>query len=279
MNQDRINNKESENFDDQVLTSLSALATVDDIESLIAKYKEVIKEKNYEIEQYKESNYLLEQFAISVAHDIKSPIRTISSFAKLLELNINSDEEDSNEQATEFLMFIQKATADLGKLVTETLSNVKVGSSELSKEYFDPEELIEYVLKKISTQIEATDCSVEIDNIPKSVYANRLMIDSVLQNLISNALKFKKEEALLLQISGKENEDSWVLSISDNGIGVSEKKAELIFCQFVKLNQEIEGNGIGLSTCMRIMKRHGGDIWLDSEVGVGSTFHIRIPKV
>ena len=219
----------------------------------------------------------LEQFAFSVSHDLKSPLRSISGFSQLL-LKRYREQLDTN--AREYLDLIVSNTASMTDLINGVLEYARLGQAELN---FDPVSLTEVMDKVISNL--AGHLRPQQDHIVVGpglpvVYGHRAQLTQLLQNLVENGLKFNESPAKEVNITATEEADHWLLCVQDNGIGIAPTYHEQIFSIFKFLNdrRQYSGNGIGLAVCRRIVERMEGRIWVESATGAGARFFIQLPK-
>lgn len=242
----------------------------------------IIKEKNLQIaeknQQLEQSNTELEQFAYIASHDLKEPLRTIKSYANLLQKRYPQLQEKS---AGEFFYFITDATDRMTNLLTELLTYSRVNKRELPLDQCSTSDLLLSVSNSLHNQLKENNAKLIINEkeMPE-VLANKTQLGQLFQNLISNAVKFRNGKAPEVEINCTDKEMEFQFSIKDNGIGIAEEFKDKIFEMFQRLHTrtEFEGTGIGLATCKKIVERHGGKIWVESEVGQGSTFYFTLPK-
>jgi len=229
------------------------------------------KAKN-ELEQ---KNKELGQFAHIVSHDLKEPLNSLAGLLGLLE---NECEGKLDEKAKEIFSLISKSTARMKNLIRDILDYSSIGQ-EKEKTYVDCNKLVEDIKEDLQTIIKETNASIEFGDLPVvKGYPTELRL--LFQNLISNAIKFcKPGVAPKIIISAKE-QNGWTFAIQDNGIGIADANQEKIFAIFKRLHSrsEIDGTGIGLTHCKKIVELHKGKIWVDSRPGKGSTFCFTIPK-
>jgi len=164
-------------------------------------------------------------------------------------------------------------------MIQALLEYSRVGTRGKPLEPTDCGEVLDRVLRDLQLSIEENEAVVTHDSLP-TIPIDDMQIGQLFQNLISNAIKFRNEEPPHVQITAKEQGENWLLSVHDNGIGIDPEYQDRIFVIFQRLHEreEYPGTGIGLSVCKKIVERHGGKIWVDSEVGKGSIFHFTIPK-
>ena len=180
--------------------------------------------------------------------------------------------------AEEFIRYAVDGATRMQRLIQDLLALSRVGSRHLEFLPTDCEALLDQALTALKATIEETDALVTHDPLP-TVKADALQLIQLFQNLIGNALKYRAEDRPYVHISGDREGDTWVFSVRDNGIGIDPKYAERVFEVFERLHGEAEypGTGIGLAICKKIVERHDGRIWVESEPGKGATFFFTIP--
>ncbi len=237
-----------------------------DTQSKLEAYTKQLEHKNQE----------LEQFAYIVSHDLQEPLRTVNSTIYMLKKELGQ----TSTAVEEYISFALGSTARMNGLIVNILDYSRLGSSRrLSK--IDCKDLVQNVLSDLKSKIEETQAIIEIDkNLPVvSGYETELRL--LFQNLINNALKFRKEDiAPIIKIGVVENDEYYTFGVKDNGIGIKEKDYNKIFQIFHRLHSQsrYEGSGIGLAHCKKIVELHEGRIWVESVFGEGSTFYFTLPK-
>jgi light-regulated signal transduction histidine kinase (bacteriophytochrome) len=222
-----------------------------------------------------EMNSRLDSFANVAAHDLKSPLRTISGFSDLL-LGKLSKTLDSD--SVDFLNRIKTSASRLTRLI-ETLLEFSVKIEEIKMESVDLSIVIKNVLSDISEVIKNSKTIVKVESLPL-VKGNEIQLYQVFLNIISNSIKYsKKSIEPIIYIRGGKKEENFFIEVEDNGIGFDQKKAELIFQPFERLvgYDEYEGFGIGLATVKKIISNHKGSVEVKSIIGEGSVFIIYLP--
>ncbi|MEN9685796.1 MAG: hypothetical protein RLZZ28_1582 [Bacteroidota bacterium] len=222
------------------------------------------------------SNVELEKFAYIASHDMQEPLRMITSFLQLFKKKY-ADQID--ETAEQYIHFAVDGAERMKKLIMDLLEYSRVGSNKDDLAEIDTNELLQEVLKIFSARIEELHASISIGHLPK-MKANRTQIFQLFQNLIGNALKYHSGEDVQISVNVQEEATQYVFSVKDNGIGIKPIFFEKIFILFQRLHHknEYSGTGIGLAICKKIVDRHGGKIWLESEPGKGSCFYFSINK-
>jgi PAS domain S-box-containing protein len=241
----------------------------------ITSRKQAEEELGQSIKELARSNAELEQFAYVVSHDLQEPLRMVSSYVQLLAQRYQ-DRLDSN--ANDFIAYAVDGAARMKKMITDLLAYSRVGRQG---EEFAPI-ACEAVLNEARANLEAaiTESSAEINHGPlPTVLGNSYLLVHLFQNLVGNAIKFRTKEPPRIQVSAKLDEQGWLFSVSDNGIGLNQQDADRIFMVFQRLHgrEEYPGTGIGLAISKKIVEHHGGRIWVESEPGKGATFHFTIP--
>lgn len=247
-------------------------------ETKVIESEDLLRHKNKELERYIESNISLENFANIASHDLKSPLRTILSFTQLLEREIKDDLSDKNKI---FFSHIIKSSKNMQVLIDNILLFSKLSAVELNIEEIVFQPFLDFTITQIQDEVNASNSIIRFKNIPQFIRTDKVKVGQVLQNLIRNGIKFKRPNTKPeITISIVNQDTHWQINVEDNGIGIEEKYVDEIFQIFKRLNRkgDYPGSGIGLSTCQKIVKSFGGEIWVNSIVGQGSTFSFTIPK-
>ncbi|MEL7669776.1 MAG: PAS domain S-box protein [Methanobacterium sp.] len=256
----------------------------DDIIGVFAAARDITERKQAEeklkeiIEELERSNYELQQFAYITSHDLQEPLRTIASYTQLIERRYRNKLDDD---ADEFIDFIVEAAVRMKDMIQGLLYYSRVGTKGGELKSTNTEELLEIVLYNLNAAIKENNVTVTHDKLP-AVVADEGQLIQLFQNLISNAIKFKKDDAYpRVHISAFGGENEYIFSVADNGIGIEPQYFNRIFEVFKRLHTsvEYEGTGIGLSISKRIIERHGGRMWVESEAGSGSIFYFTIPFI
>jgi PAS domain S-box-containing protein len=227
------------------------------------------------MEELKRSNMELEQFAYVASHDLQEPLRMVSSFTQLLEKQYK---DKLDEHALDYINYAVDGAKRMQLLINDLLSYSRVNSKGGKFEEVDLEKVLDETLSNLELTIEENQAFITRESLPK-INANYRQMIQLFQNLIGNALKYRSKETPQIQISTQKEDKQWIFSVEDNGIGIDPKYADRIFMIFKRLhtNEEYEGTGIGLAITKRIIERHEGRIWVESELGKGSTFYFTIP--
>lgn len=231
---------------------------------------------NEYIVQIENKNKELEQFTYIASHDLQEPLRSVSSFIELFEIEYK---DKFDENARTYFTYILKSTERMKALIKGLLDYSRIGKGMVVEE-IDCNKICEETKQDLISSIEETCATVDLGILP-TIKGSHLHIRILFQNLVSNAIKFrKKDESPIISINCVENPNHYTFCVSDNGIGIEQKFNEKVFTIFQRLHSRdsYEGTGIGLAHCKKIVQLHGGDIWYDSEVNKGSKFYFTISK-
>ena len=245
-------------------------------EHLEAMVEERTEELKWMSDELKRSNEDLQQFAHAASHDLQEPLRGVASFAKLLEKRYKGR---LDEKADEFIDYIIDDTKRMQMLIKDLLEYSQVSAKGIVFRPTNCSVALEQAIYNLRSAIEESGAEVTYDLLP-TVKGDEAQLSRVFQNLISNAIKFRSQEPLKIHISARRKKDEWIFTMRDTGIGIDPKQSERIFVMFQRLHTRAEypGTGIGLAMCRKIVERHGGRIWVESELGKGSTFYFTIPE-
>jgi len=243
---------------------------------LFAGYVRDISDRKRIIKALQPSNQELAQFAHVVAHDLRTPLRNIANYAGLLGKECRAG---LDEKANEFLSSIRQSADAMQALIEGLLRYAEVGEVGLTRENTDMTAVVNSVLTLMKSNLEAAGAEVIVSDLPV-VESDPLQLQQVFQNLIGNAIKYRRQDPPRISIRSRRSSDCWIVSVSDNGEGIRPEDQERVFLPLKRLHgNEIAGTGLGLSICRTVMKRLGGRIWVESEVGTGSTFFLTVPHV
>ena len=246
------------------------------------KAEEEIRQLNSRLEQkvaartaaLTRSNEELRQFAYVVSHDLKEPLRTVSTFSQLLEERLG---DNSDAETKEFLTYILSGVQRMSDLIDDLLAYASLDAAETRIKHVD----LNLVLKEASFNLMATiqeaGAVIESDPLPE-VLGDHVQLVQVLQNLIANSIKYRSAEPPRVHISSEWRDGELIVAVRDNGIGIDPAYSEGVFKLFKRLHarQDYSGNGVGLAICRKIVQRHGGRIWVESKLGEGATFYFTI---
>lgn len=245
------------------------------------KRDELVRSNEYIKEQAEELldryNSDLEQFAYVTTHDLIEPLRMITSYTQLLQRRYKDVYDDD---AREYMKYIVEGVERMHSIINDLFEYSHIRTNINDFELVDFQEVFQQVVLKLRPEIEESQVNITCTDLPRSkaVFTN---IVQLFQNLVANAIKFRKPgEQLEINISAEDKGVEWLFKVSDNGIGIDPVYKEKIFEIFKRLNKrdEYPGSGMGLAICKNIVERHGGKIWVESELGHGATFYFTIKK-
>ena len=240
----------------------------------ITHRKEREAELERTVDQLQRSNRKLQRFAYITSHDLQEPLRMVSAYLQLLESRYA---DDLDGDALEFIDFAVDGAERMRDMINDLLAYSRIDTHGEPFETVDVNELLGDVRADLRIGIEEADAEVTADDLP-TVAADRKQLDRLLRDLVSNGIKYNHGEPRV-HVSAERLDGAWRFSVSDDGIGIEDRHRERVFEVFKRLHgtQEYSGTGIGLAVCQKIVERHDGRIWVDSEPGAGSTFHFTIP--
>ncbi|MFO7535869.1 MAG: ATP-binding protein [Kiritimatiellia bacterium] len=241
----------------------------------IGTVENISKRKQAE-EALARSNRDLEQFANIVSHDLREPLRMVEAFGGLLEQRHG---EKLDGQAREYLDFITGGAKRMARLINGLLAYSRVGRGAFIASDTNTQEVVIGVLNNLRVAIDAAHATIHVGPMPV-VSGNPTQLVQLFQNLVENALKYRKAEATPeISITAEKQDGHWLFKVADNGLGIDPKHHARIFELFQRLHAEEEysGIGVGLAVCKKIVERHGGQIWVESTPGIGSSFAFILP--
>ncbi len=241
----------------------------------ITERKQAEKALQESLEDLKRSNAELEQYAYIASHDLQEPLRMVSSFTQLLERRYKGKLDKDGE---DFINFAVDGANRMQRLINDLLDYSRLTTRGKKFERVDVGSIVGQVFTNLQQRIEESHAIITQDDLP-IIEADESQMVQLFQNLIQNALKFRKNTPPRVHISVNKGEAYYVFAVSDNGMGIDSQYADRIFQVFQRLNpsRDYPGTGIGLAICKRIVERHRGKIWFESEVGSGSKFFFTIP--
>jgi len=236
-----------------------------------------ISERKKMEEALTRSNEDLKEFAYMASHDLQEPLRMVSSYVQLLGRRYKGK---LDADADEFIGYAVEGAYRMQKLINDLLAYSRIGTQGKDFKPTDCEAIFEQAIYNLQTAVEESGTVVTHDTLP-TVPADATQLIQVFQNLIGNAIKFRSTELPRVHVSAERRTSEWLFSVCDNGIGIDPQNHDRIFAIFQRLHGrgEYAGTGIGLTICRKIVERHGGRIWVTSELGKGATFYFTIPAL
>jgi light-regulated signal transduction histidine kinase (bacteriophytochrome) len=237
--------------------------------------------KGKEQQEHASKNYRqqdLDELTYIISHDLQEPLRMITSYVQLLNKRYG-DKLDDN--ARDYIKYAVDGSNRLKQMMDDLLTYSRIGKPSLNTADVDPAELVEKVKKSLKVKYPGKEYTIEFAAEKQmKIRADKDLLIKLIYNLLDNSVKFNNNNKQQIRISLADAEDEWILSFTDNGLGIEKEYHGKVFGIFQKLHnhEEYPGSGIGLAICEKIAKNHGGRIWIDSVLNEGSTFHVSIKK-
>ncbi|RJQ23276.1 MAG: PAS domain S-box protein [Nitrospiraceae bacterium] len=241
----------------------------------ITEKKEADQERERLIAELERSNRELEQFAYIATHDLSEPLRMVSSYMKLIERRYKGQ---LDKDADEFINYAVNGADYMQTLLRDLLAYSRIGRDTKPFELTDLNKVFKRASDNLQSVIKESGARVICEKLP-TVYSHETQMVQVFQNLIGNAIKFRRDRNPVVRVSAERLPDGWLIQVCDNGIGIAREYFDRIFLMFKRLNRsdKYPGTGSGLAICKKVVELQGGRIWVESEPGVGSTFYFTIP--
>ena len=262
--------------------SLKKISTGDKVQlvSIIRDITEKVNTENIlslQTEELRSINKELEQFAYVTSHDLQEPLRSIISYLQLLEKRYKNK---LDQEADEFIHYAVDGAGRMHNLINDLLTYSRIGSRPASFEHTDFRSVYQLAMDNLHNAISENKVSIFLDSTLPVILCDKSQMIQLFQNLIANGVKFRRSKDPEIHIRAIESNTHWKFSVKDNGIGIPKEFTERVFVIFQRLHtrEEYAGTGIGLAICKKIVERHGGSIWVESEPGAGSTFFFTIKK-
>jgi PAS domain S-box-containing protein len=243
------------------------------------QYEDALSGLNKTLEKKAEelaaSNKELEQFAYIASHDLQEPLRMVSSFLQLLEKKYK---DLIDERGQKYIHFAVDGAERMKQLIRDLLEYSRISTTAVAKAETDMNEVMTEVLAILKDKTDELQATIEVDRLPVLPATHKTQMLQLMQNLVSNALKYHSDEKPVIKITVSREANSWVFAVKDNGIGIDPRFRDKVFTIFQRLHNKSEysGTGIGLSVCKKIVEQHGGRIWLESQPGKGSIFYFSL---
>lgn len=263
------------NYDDELKQTLQTISKI--IGVFIERQEAEEKDKLY-TDLLMKKNKELEEFAYVASHDLQQPLRVITGFAQLLESRFA---ENMGSEGKEMIGYISQSVKKMQDLIDDLLSYSRVSTNVRSFAFVNLKDIIENAISNLQSLIAQTGATIKVDNFSEmpDIYCDHIQISQVFQNLIDNAIKYRQKDIPpVIEISTMKRDDIITIAVQDNGIGFDISQVERVFKIFQRLHSDDQypGTGIGLSICKKIIERHQGIIWVESEEGKGTTFYISL---
>ena len=242
------------------------------LERRVASRTQALAEANQELVR---SNDELRQFAYIASHDLQEPLRMVTNFGQLLQ---RSMPDDTDAESNEWLGYVVEGGQRMQSLIRDLLEYSEIGYQSRPFQSVKLERVVQLVLSNLRASVQDTQAEITCDELP-TIVGDKPQLAQLLQNLISNAIKFHDKPPPTIHLAAQLQDDEWIISVRDRGIGIAPEFYSRIFEFFRRLHNRdrFPGTGIGLAICKRVVERHGGRIWVESTPGEGSTFFFTLP--
>lgn len=244
----------------------------------IGIHLDITNQKSLELQQelllkkLEKQNEQLNEYAQIVSHDLKSPLQSIHTLISWIK---EDNDKEFNEQTKQYLGMIENKVEKMDHLIQGILTYSKVDSAEVLNEKVNLNEIVCTIINIIHVP---SNISIKINNELPTIFSERFRMQQLFQNLINNAVNYIDKPIGIVEIASIETDEDYVFTIKDNGIGIAKNNQEKVFKMFQSFTEQEQSTGIGLSIVKRIVENHKGKIWLESQLGKGTTFFIKLPK-
>ena len=227
------------------------------------------------VKELARSNHDLEQFAYVASHDLQEPLRMVAAYTQLLAEKYKGK---LDEQADKYIHYAVDGATRMQTLIQDLLAFSRAGREGMELDETDCGTLVQQAILNLDGAIRDSNAAIQCGPLP-ILFCNSAQLRQVFQNLIGNAIKFRGPNPLIVRVDARKDDNEWLFSVTDNGIGIASEQLESIFVVFHRLHtrEQYPGNGIGLSICKKIVERHGGQIRVESSEGEGTTFKFTLP--
>ena len=243
----------------------------------ITEFRHAREELIRRTKELSRSNQELEQFAYVASHDLQEPLRMVASYTQLIAQRYSGK---LDADADEFINYAVDGATRMQAIINDLLALSRVSTRNTAFSRADTKLALDKALANLRLVIGETGATIICDSLP-ALNADGSQLTQLFQNLVGNAIKFRGSSSPRVEIGAEQQDGEWVFHVRDNGIGIAPEYFERIFLMFQRLHtkKEYPGTGIGLTICKKIVERHGGRIWIESEQGKGTTFYFTIPTV
>ena len=255
-----------------VESTVSNLLFESEVQAMVVHQRDINARRTAEMERQQHaeelvrSNLRLEEFAYTAAHDLREPLRAISAYTEMLAKKTHMD-----PSASQMAKFIVDGAARMSSLVDDLLSFASTGVHGPPRSV-DLQRAVAQARQNLALAIKASGAMVTVDRLPV-IQGNEIHLVRLFQNLMSNAVKYRAAEPVEIHVSAEQSGPNWIIRVRDNGLGIALEDQDRVFMPFVRLvNRDIPGTGLGLAVCKKLVEGWGGKIWIESQLGSGSTF-------
>jgi len=266
--------------DDGLLTPVLYNASLyrdasDKIAGVLAAARDISDRKQAE-EELIRSNQDLQQFAYVASHDLQEPLHNVTSCLQMLQKKYKNN---LDTEADQYIRYAIEASVRMKTLILDLLEYSRIATRGKTPARTDCEQVLDLTLKNLRSAIAETGSEITHDPLP-TIFGDGTQLLQVFQNLLQNAIKFRKDEPPNVHVSAAKKKNEWIFSVQDNGVGIESQHLERIFVIFQRLHKrgQYDGTGMGLAIVKKVVERHGGRVWAESEPGVGSTFYFTMPE-
>ncbi len=245
------------------------------IVGVFAAARDIRDRKRAEVELIR-SNQDLQQFAYVASHDLQEPLRNVASCLQLLQEEYNNR---IDAEADQYIHYAVEGAVRMKALIQDLLAYSRVGTKGKPLKPTDCEQILAATVENLRFAITETGAVITHDPLP-TIHADDTQLLQVFQNLIGNAIKFRRDDPPCIHVSAVKNKADWIFSVKDNGIGIDSRYIDRIFMIFQRLHKrsQYDGTGMGLAIVKRVVERHGGRVWVESQLGKGTTFYFMMPE-
>ncbi|MCC6591076.1 MAG: response regulator [Bryobacterales bacterium] len=264
---------------DVLVATVRAFIRLRTAERRLAESNIALKQANSRLaslnQALRRSNDDLEHFASVASHDLQEPLRAVTTLTQVLERQLEAKLDRGERQ---LMHTIVESAQRMSSLVRDILSYSRAASDTRNFGHLPLNDSVDWAMDNLQEVIRSSAASVEVETLP-AIWGDRIQLGQLFQNLISNAIKYAAPGVppqIRIRAEACEDEE-WVIGVHDNGVGIPEAHVDRVFAPFTRLHgREVPGTGIGLALCRRIVEGHGGRIWVESQVGAGSTFRFTL---